>query len=292
MDGDTTSGRGTLGIIAGGGMMPLRVAAAARAAGREVFLLGLEGFAQPAQFGAYPHATARIGAAGRILDLLRAHNVRDVVLIGSIRRPGFFDLRPDAEGAKVLARIGRAAFAGDDGLLAAVIRVLGEMGFNVVGAHDVLSEVVAPRGLLTRAAPDAVALSDIARGIAVARKLGEADAGQGCVVQQGLVLAVEAIEGTDAMLRRSADLRRDGPGGVLVKVVKPGQERRADLPTLGANTVTEAAAAGLRGIAFEAGGAMLAERAEAVALADRHGMFLLGIDPASFDPTTPIPPGD
>ena len=273
--------RGVLGIIAGGGAMPLRVAAAARAAGRQVFLVGLEGFAQPAALAPWPHAMARIGAAGRILDLLRAQGVRDVVLIGTVKRPGFFDLRPDAEGAKLLARIGRAAFAGDDGLLRAVVKVLGEMGFTVLGAHEVLREALAPLGLLTQAAPDAQAMSDIARGVAVARKLGEADVGQGCVVQQGLVLAVEAIEGTDAMLARCAALRREGPGGVLVKITKPGQERRADLPTLGAETVRGAIAAGLRGVAFEAGGAMLAERAEAVALADAAGVFLLGFDPAT-----------
>ena len=271
--------RGVLGIIAGGGPMPLRVAAAARAAGRSVFLVGLEGFAQPAHLAPLPHAMARIGAAGRILDLLRAQGVRDVVLIGTVKRPGFFDLRPDAEGAKLLARIGRAAFAGDDGLLRAVVRVLGEMGFTVLGAHEILREALAPLGLLTRTAPDAQAMADIARGVTVARKLGEADVGQGCVVQQGLVLAVEAIEGTDAMLSRCAPLRRNGPGGVLVKIAKPGQERRADLPTLGAETIRGAIAAGLRGVAFEAGGALLAERAEAVALADAAGLFLLGFDP-------------
>ena len=276
------SERGVLGIIAGGGPMPLRVAEAARAAGRGVFLVGLEGFAQPAHLAPFPHAMARIGAAGRILDLLRAQGVRDVVLIGTVKRPGFFDLRPDAEGAKLLARIGRAAFAGDDGLLRAVVRVLGEMGFTVLGAHEILREALAPLGLLTRTAPDALAMSDIARGVAVARKLGEADVGQGCVVQQGLVLAVEAIEGTDAMLARCAPLRRNGPGGVLVKIAKPGQERRADLPTLGAQTVRGAIAAGLRGVAFEAGGALLAERAEAVALADAAGLFLLGFDPETM----------
>ena len=279
MASDTQSDRGVLGIIAGGGAMPLRVAAAARAAGREVFLVGLEGFAEPRGLAPWPHAMARIGAAGRILDLLRAQGVRDVVLIGTVKRPGFFDLRPDAEGAKLLARVGRAAFAGDDGLLRAVVRVLGEMGFTVLGAHEVLREALAPLGLLTRAAPDAQAMSDIARGVAVARRLGEADVGQGCVVQQGLVLAVEAIEGTDAMLARCGPLRREGPGGVLVKIAKPGQERRADLPTLGAQTVRGAIAAGLRGVAFEAGGALLAERAEAVALADAAGVFLLGFDP-------------
>ena len=146
-----------------------------------------------------------------------------------------------------------------------------------------LRKALAPLGLLTQAAPDAQAMADIARGVAVARKLGEADVGQGCVVQQGLVLAVEAIEGTDAMLARCAGLRREGPGGVLVKMSKPGQERRADLPTLGAETVRGAIAAGLRGLAFEAGGAMLAERAEAVALADAAGIFLLGFDPDTLD---------
>lgn len=275
--------RGVLGIIAGGGPMPARVAAAARAAGRGVFLVGLEGFASPAQLAGWPHAMARIGAAGRILELLRAQGVREIVLIGTVKRPGFFDLRPDAEGARILARIGKAAFAGDDGLLRAVIRVLGEMGFTVLGAHEVLREALAPLGLLTQAAPDAQAMADIARGVAVARKLGEADVGQGCVVQLGLVLAVEAIEGTDAMLARCGPLRRDGPGGVLVKIAKPGQERRADLPTLGAETVRGAIAAGLRGVAFEAGGALLAERAEAVALADAVGLFLLGFDPATVD---------
>ena len=287
MNSGTTEARGALGIIAGGGMMPLRVAAAAQAAGREVFLLGLEGFAQPALLASYPHGFARIGAAGRILELLRAHQVRDLVLVGTVRRPGFFDLRPDTEGAKLLARIGRAAFAGDDGLLRAVIKVLGELGFNVLGAHEVLREALGPRGLLTRAAPDAQAMADISRGIEVARRLGEVDVGQGCVVQLGLVLAVEAIEGTDAMLARCGPLRREGAGGVLVKLVKPGQERRADLPTIGAQTIRNAAAAGLRGVAFEAGGTLLAEREEAIALADATGLFLLG-----FDPDQPMPTGD
>jgi len=201
--------------------------------------------------------------------------------VGPVRRPSFLDLRPDAAGARLLARIGRAAFAGDDGLLKAVVRVLGEEGFTVVGAHEILTEVLGPRGLLSQAAPDAQALADIERGTAVARALGAADVGQCCVVQQGLVLAVEAFEGTDAMLARAGTLRRPGPGGVLVKLVKPGQDRRADLPTIGPDTIRAAAAAGLRGVAFEAGGTMLAERAATIAAADTAGLFLLGVDPAA-----------
>jgi DUF1009 family protein len=272
----------SLGILAGGGPLPGQVAAAAQAAGRHVFIVGLEGFADPAVVGRWPHEIIRIGAAGRIISALRAHACRDLVLIGPVRRPSFFDMRPDTEGARLLARIGRAAFAGDDGLLAAVIRVLGDEGFRVIGAHEVMQEALGPAGLLSRVGPDAMAMADIARGVAVTRALGAVDVGQACVVQQGLVLAVEAAEGTDAMLDRCRTLGRPGPGGVLVKLVKPGQERRADLPTIGPDTLRGSAAAGLRGVAFEAGGTILADRDSALAAADSAGLFLLGLDPESL----------
>jgi len=278
-----TIGPEPLGILAGGGDLPARVADAARASGRAVFVVGLEGFADPATLAPYPHAIIRLGAAGHILAALRAQRCRDLVLIGAVRRPSVLDMRPDTDGVRLLARVGRAAFAGDDGLLSAVIRVLGEEGFRVLGAHEIVADALAPAGLLTRAAPDAQATADIARGVAVARALGSVDVGQACVVQQGFVLAVEAVEGTDAMLARCAALARRGTGGVLVKLVKPGQERRADLPTIGADTVLAAAAAGLRGIAFEAQGVMLADRAAAVAAADAAGLFLLGLDPDGLD---------
>ncbi|MBV9247644.1 MAG: UDP-2,3-diacylglucosamine diphosphatase LpxI, partial [Acetobacteraceae bacterium] len=216
------------------------------------------------------------------LSALRSNGCQDLVLIGPVRRPSFFDLRPDAEGARILARIGRAAFAGDDGLLAAVIQVLGEEGFRVIGAQELLREALGPPGLLTRVAPDAQAMADVARGQQVALSLGRLDVGQGCVVQQGIVLAVEAAEGTDAMLARCGRLQRTGPGGVLVKMVKPGQERRADLPTIGIETVHNAAAAGLRGIAYDAGGTLLADREASIAAADAAGIFLLGIRPEAI----------
>lgn len=274
--------RPPLGILAGGGRLPAQVAAAAQAAGRAVFIVGLEGFAEPAVIAPWPHEMLRILAAGRIIAALREHGCKDLVLVGPVRRPSLLDLRPDAEGARILARIGRAAFAGDDGLLAAVVRVFGEEGFRVVGMHEILNEALGPAGLLSRVAPDAVAMADIARAIAVARALGSVDVGQGCVVQQGIVLAVEAAEGTDAMLARCGALSRPGRGGVLVKLVKPGQDRRADLPTIGPATIEAAAAAGLRGVAFEAGGTILADREASIAAADAAGIFLLGLNPDEF----------
>jgi DUF1009 family protein len=271
-----------LGIIAGGGMLPAKVATAARAAGRPVFILGLEGFADAAVLAPWPHEIQRLGAAGRIVAALRENGCQDLVMIGPVRRPSLLDLRPDVAGARLLARVGHAAFAGDDGLLAAVIRVLTEEGFRVIGAHEIIQEAVAPGGVLTRTRPDAQAMADINRGVQVTRLLGSADVGQGCVVQQGLVLAVEAIEGTDAMLARAGALRRDGIGGVLVKLAKPGQDRRADLPTIGPDTVRNAAAAGLRGLAFEARATILADREACLAEADAAGLFLLGLDPETL----------
>jgi DUF1009 family protein len=267
---------GVLGVIAGGGSLPVQVAASAAARGRKVFVLGLEGFAEPGGLAPFPHAFARLGAAGEIVATLKGAGVTDLVLAGQVKRPGFFDLRPDAGGAALLARIGKAAFfGGDDTLLRAVGRVLEEEGFRLVGAHEVLSGGTAPEGLWTRAAPGPGHEADILRGVAVARALGALDVGQAVVVQHGLVLGVEAIEGTDALLARVGALRREGAGGVLVKLLKPGQDARMDMPMIGLATVSRCAEAGLAGIAVEAGRTLVADATQLVAEADARGLFVV-----------------
>ena len=276
---DIRVGQGALGILAGGGPIPGQVARAARDAGRPVFVIGFQGFAEPAVIENFPHEYVRLGAAGRMLELLRQHDCRDLVLVGPVRRPSLLSLRPDAEGTRILAKIGAAAFLGDDGMLAAVVRVLGEEGFTILGAHEVMETMLGASGVVSRLKPDAAAWGDIHRGIEVARALGSVDVGQGCIVQQGIVLAVEAIEGTDAMIARSAVLARPGAGGVLIKLVKPAQDRRADLPTIGPDTITNAHKAGLRGIAYEAGGTIFTDKAGTIRAADDAGLFLIGIDP-------------
>lgn len=276
----TAAGVGTLGILAGGGELPLRVARAARDAGRPVFAVVVRDWGEPTDWAGLPHAVERLGAAGRILSLLRAADVRQIVLTGRARRPSVSALRPDAVGLRVIARIGTAFLLGDDGLLRAVARVLEEEGFEVVSPQSVLAGLLPESGLLGRAAgPKAAARADIRRGVAVCRALGAADVGQAVVVQQGLVLGVEAIEGTDALLARCGILRRQGRGGVLVKLAKPGQDRRLDLPAVGPDTVRNAVAAGLAGIAFEAGATVLLDRERTVAAADAAGLFLLALEP-------------
>ena len=269
-----------LGILAGAGELPSRIIDACRAADRPVFVLAFEGSADPAAVAGAPHAWIRLGAAGDGLRILRENGVEELVMAGGVRRPSLLQLRPDWRTAKFFARVGYRAL-GDDGLLKAIIRELEEAeGFRVVGVDSLLGAALAPVGPLGRVAPDEQALEDIAFGFKIVRALGVLDIGQAVVVQQGLVLGVEAIEGTDALVARCAALRREGPGGVLVKGLKPGQERRADLPTIGPRTLAAAAAAGLRGVAVEAGATVVIDRAALIDAADRAGLFVTGIAPS------------
>lgn len=266
---------GKIGIVAGGGDLPRLLLSACRAAGREPFVLALEGYTEPGLTEAVEHAWVRLGAMGAAFAALKAAGVAEVVFAGGMKRPSLAALKPDARGAAFLARVGGKAL-GDDGLLRAVAGEFAREGMILKGAHEILADILAREGLYGRIAPDADARADIARGIEVAKGVGALDVGQGAVVQQGIVLAVEAAEGTDRMLGRCAALKREGPGGVLVKVCKPGQDRRLDLPTIGVETVAAAATAGLRGIAVEAGAALVLDAAAVGAKADELGLFVQG----------------
>ncbi|MCC7271276.1 MAG: UDP-2,3-diacylglucosamine diphosphatase LpxI [Alphaproteobacteria bacterium] len=269
---------GKLGIIAGGGVLPARAVAACRAEGRPYFILGLEGVTDPETLAGSPHAVARLGAAATVLEHLRANRVEEIVLAGRVPRPSLAALRPDWRGIQLLMRIGLRA-AGDDGLLGAVVGELEREGFRVVGIEQVMGSLLIPEGPLGSRLPDAAARIDIDRGREAAQALGRLDIGQAVVVQAGVVLAVEAVEGTDAMLERVRTVRLQESGGVLVKMRKPQQERRVDLPAIGPATVAGAAAAGLAGIAVEAGGALVIDRGEVAAAADAAGLFVVGIAP-------------
>lgn len=268
-----------LGILAGGGALPAMLVQECRRQGRPFFVIAFEEQADPALVSggaAVPHAWVRLGAAGKALKHLRKQGVGELVMAGSIRRPTMAALRPDFWAVKVLARAGGLT-RGDDAVLSTIIEALRREGFGVVGVDDVMPDLVATEGVLGSVRPDAAALADIEAGVAAALDLGARDIGQGAVVRAGQVVALETVAGTDAMLRECAAQAPEEAAGVLVKVSKPGQERRADLPTIGTDTVAGARKAGLRGIAVEAGGALIVEREAVVAAADAAGLFVAGV---------------
>lgn len=267
---------GKIGLIAGGGDLPARLVDAAKASGRAVFVVALEGHCDAPETLGVPYDVIRLGAASKILRQLKAQGCVDVVLAGTVQRPSFASIRPDLRAAKILARIGLKSL-GDDGLLRIIGQELERDGFRLIGAHEIMQDLVTPEGVLGAVAPDDQAWADTRRGLEIARLLGEADVGQGCIVQQGLVLAVEAIEGTDEMIRRSAGYARPGRGGVLVKTSKPQQDKRLDLPAIGVTTVEQAQLAGLSGIALQAGATLIIDRQAVIAYANQCGMFIVGV---------------
>jgi hypothetical protein len=271
-----------LGVIAGGGALPLRVVQAATAIGRPVHVVVLEGHGDPSAYVGRSHVTLRWGLAAQMLSWLKQQGVREVVLAGNVARPSLLSLRPDAASMKLLGRIGRAAFNGDDSILRAVMKVLAEEGFEVVGAQALLAGLLPQAALLAGPMPDDIARADLARGLAVCHAIGAVDVGQSVVVQQGLVLGVEAIEGTDALILRAGALKREGPAPILVKALKPTQSTLADLPTIGPKTVESARFAGLRGLAFQADGTILLDRDATIAAAEAAGIFLLAFNPADY----------
>lgn len=268
-----------LGIIAGGGEAPRQLIAACQSLGRPFFVVCLEGHADPGLAKDAPHIWLPLGAGGKLKELFKEHGIADVIMIGRVRRPSLLEIKPDWFTMKVLTKIGMNSL-GDDGLLRAIGKVFEEEGgVRVLGIQDVFADLMTPEGVLTKMQPDDDAENDIRRGIEVARALGSVDVGQAVVVQQGLVLGVEAVEGTDALLKRCSELRREGEGGVLVKLAKPQQDNRFDLPTIGPETVAAASAAGLRGIAIEARRSLILSREATLAKADEAGVFVTGIEP-------------
>jgi DUF1009 family protein len=270
-----------LGILAGGGVLPQLLVEACRTKERPVFVLAFKGHTNMDTTKGVDHAWVRLGAVGKALKCLRDAGAEDLVLAGPVRRPSLMDLRPDATALNYFAKAGGKAM-GDDSLLRGVIQMLEEgEGFRVLGVEDVLGGITAPEGTLGAYTPDAAADRDIGRGVAVVRALGAADVGQAAIVQDGIVLGVEAVEGTDALLQRCSALRREGPGGVLVKLSKPGQEKRVDLPTIGTDTVALAKEVGLRGIAVEASHTLIIASDAVIEAADAAGLFVVGLSVSS-----------
>lgn len=272
---------GKLGIIAGGGELPVVLAEHCAAERRPYFVARIEHMADE-RLSAHPGASHGLGAMGARMEALRAAQCDAVVLLGQVARPDLGKLELDDAARAMLPALIAAMPHGDDALLRAVLAEHERAGFRVVGADEVMADLLAPQGAWGAVKPTESNMRDLAKAARIAAATGALDIGQGAVVCDGLVLAVEAQEGTDAMLKRVGELPQPlrgaagAPRGVLVKRPKPMQERRIDLPVVGVRTVQGAAQAGLAGVAVEARGALLVRRDAIVAAADQAGVFVYG----------------
>lgn len=270
-----------LGLIAGGGALPLSVAARCEAEGRPVFVVRLAGFADP-HLARYPGLDAGMAEIGRVLSALKKAGCDAVCFAGTVSRPDFKTLRPDFKGMTLLPGIIAEAAKGDDALLRKILSVFENEGYAIEGADDILGGETLPAGALGAVSPTPEQIEDLRKALHVAEKAGELDIGQGAVVCEGLVLAVEAQEGTDAMLARVAGLPADLRGsasdrrGALGKAPKPIQDLRVDMPVMGSRTIELAAAAGLAGVGGVAGKLILIDHPAIVEAADRLGLFVWG----------------
>jgi DUF1009 family protein len=278
-----------LGIIAGGGSIAAQVASYFSASGGEVFIVAIDGAGYDDDTRS-ADVTLNIGQIGGIMAAFRGADITNLVMVGDVDRPDLSNLQLDDEGHQVLTKFLELETRGDDALLRVISQFLQDGGFNILAPESILDNLTAPSGYLTLGQASSDDQKDIERGVDLLKAIARFDIGQGCVVSQGQVLAIEGPEGTDAMLQRVIGLSKGiGPlaadpalakkgSGVLVKLPKLGQERRIDLPTIGLRTIENAIQAGLSGIVFEGGGALIVDREACKSIANDAGIFLLGLD--------------
>ena len=285
MNSAAVSAKEPIAIIAGNGLLPYYVAEAAREAGHSPFIVQLRGEGDH-DWSGFDHMDADLGGFRPVVMALRKREIDKIVLSGGVNsRPELLTLRPTLSVlASIPAILAKLRSGGDDKVLRMVIALFEKHGFEVVAAQSIAGDLLAEAGALGRHAPDREAEGDIEAAAHAARAIGVMDIGQGAVSVGGRVVALEGAEGTDQMLQRVAALRQSGRisarrRGVLVKLCKPQQDLRADLPSIGANTVRLAAAAGLAGIAVEAGRSLILEREETLRAADAAGLFVYGLEP-------------
>jgi DUF1009 family protein len=276
--------QGPLAIVSGGGTLPFAVADAAIARGRDVVLFPIKGMADPERSRNYPHHWIGVTQGRTLMRLFRKEGCREVVLIGSLNRPTPWQILLSLHDILLmLPALVAALRRGDNHLLSVVARFAERNGFRIVGAHEIAPEILVKEGSLTTRQPTEAQRTSIDRAFALLDTIGTFDVGQGAVVINQNIIAIEGIEGTDAMLSRVQDLRRTGRittpkgEGVLVKAPKPQQDRRFDLPAIGPKTVRGISEAGLAGLAVVAGQTVIAEPEELVQEADRLKVFVIAV---------------
>ena len=264
-------------VIAGGGILPRKLADNFDPSGDRIFFLAFRNVTDPEVVAGRHHEWLELGEVQKAIDAMHRNNVDKVVMAGPIQRPALSSLALDIRALQMLAKGGLKAF-GDDGLLSLVAKEIEKEGIKVIGIEQILSGVLTKEGLLAGPAPTKISWDDIKRGLQVLNSLGPCDVGQSIAVQEGIVLAIEAIEGTDQMIERAGSLQRNVSGPILIKISKTNQDKRVDLPTAGPETINNAIRSGFKGLALEANNSLLLDKDRVIKIAEKNSFFVIGVD--------------
>jgi DUF1009 family protein len=280
-------GRECIGIVCGGGNYPLLIAESCHRENIEFCFVHLDGFSVRSNyvdFSTIAKTNVGLGEVGKALNFLRKHGVKKIVFAGTVERPNFSKISLDATAALWLLKLGKKIFSGDDALLRGISVILQQEGFELVDGTDLMTDdAFIPTGVCTKKHPTIAVYRDIKKGFCVAKALGALDVGQSVIVMDGLILGMECVEGTDALIKRCAKLRKSKKGGILVKVVKPQQDRKFDLPTIGKKTVDLLHNNGYAGVALESNGCIVIEKQSVIDQLNQFGMFLCGCNKEFLD---------
>lgn len=264
-----------LGIIAGGGGLPAYLLSICEDRGIEPYIIGFDGHTD-AEIMTGNYKWVNFGAVGKIISFFKSNDVTDLVLIGGVKRPSFAEIKPDFKAVKILSRIGMRAL-GDSDLLSALKAELESEGFTLHAIQDFCDRLLVEEGALGRYKPKSDDAVDIELGLKISREIGGLDIGQSVIVQNGMVIGVEAVEGTDALIERCASLQQNGRGGILVKTRKPQQDKALDMPTIGVQTIEKAHNAGLSGLVLHADNVIIIDVKTVVKYADKYKLFVVGV---------------
>ncbi len=265
-----------LGIIAGAGTLPESLISACKEMGIEPYVIGFKGHTNPDAMNHGHHLWSRFGAAGKIIKYLKQNGVKDLVMIGAIKRPSLSEIKPDLKAAKIMTGIGFRAL-GDNSLLTSIKKALEKEGFSLHPIQKFCEDLVVREGPLGQYSFLPEDETDIELGIKASQQIGALDIGQSIIIQNGIILGVEAVEGTDDLIMRCAALQKKGRGGILIKTCKPQQDKALDMPTIGTNTIKNAYDAGLSGIALHANNVIVADAKNVAKKADQYKLFVVGI---------------
>lgn len=265
-----------LGIIAGKGQLPLELVQHCQARNITPYIVALSGFADEGLVKDQHYIWVKLGQVGKIISFFKSNAVEDLVMIGAVHRPAWTEIRPDLKAVQIISRIGLSVM-GDNSLLVALKKELEREGFCLHGVQRFIPDLLCTKGPIGKYSYTKDHKDSVKLGLSASKTLGELDIGQSVVVQKNIILAVEGVEGTDALIQRSAALQKKGQGAILVKTSKPQQDKTLDLPTIGVRTVENAHNAGFSGIILEAGNVLVPDRKAVAECADRYKMFVQGV---------------